>query len=359
MPGLDGLRAISIVFVIISHLLWMPSFPWHWIAAILNPGDLGVRIFFVISGFLITTLLVREKENTGTISLLNFYRRRTLRIFPAYYTFLVCVFLLVSYGVLYIEPVDYLYSITYTFNFKGQQGTWWLGHTWSLAVEEQFYLLWPLVVRGLNRYAVLWVAVFWASVGPLLRVATLVRGTAFSDRWGSAFPLVADPIAVGAILAIVLSFDRPRELLKRVVAGRAAWLAPIVGLALASLANRPRMFPHPLIFTAVCLPLVNIGIAIFIAKIVSSPRGFIGYILNCPAIVAIGVLSYSLYLWQMLFIHSVSVPWLMAFPLNLVWLVVVAMLSFLLIERPFNRYGHRRKNHHVLPSQTESVTVIG
>src|SRR5205085_7762170 len=108
------------------------------------------------------------------ISLRRFYYRRLLRIFPAYYVFLACVFVLAWLGVIALERSDFLYTLTYTFNMKGRQDTWWVGHTWSLAVEEQFYLLWPLVVQRCRPSTALKVAVASVFIPPLARGALLI-----------------------------------------------------------------------------------------------------------------------------------------------------------------------------------------
>src|SRR4029079_8817070 len=109
IPGLDGLRAISVLFVIYAHLLWAPSFGMRFLTRFIRPADLGVRMFFVISGFLISSILLDEKRRSGTISLRRFYFRRSLRIFPAYYVFLAVVFGLAAASVLVLDRSDYLY----------------------------------------------------------------------------------------------------------------------------------------------------------------------------------------------------------------------------------------------------------
>ena len=108
----------------------------------IDHGRLGVQIFFVISGFLITSLLLREKESTGSISLKLFYARRTLRIFPAFYLFFITIAVLSYLRLIELPRYDLLHAATYTMNYSGN-GTWWMGHLWSLSVEEQFYFVWP------------------------------------------------------------------------------------------------------------------------------------------------------------------------------------------------------------------------
>src|SRR5664280_2047254 len=156
IPSLDGLRAVSIIIVVWAHarassrLLGLYAF-------------FGVQIFFVISGYLITSLLLREHERTGTINLRTFYYRRMLRIFPAAYVYILAV------AIVFQPPLHYLaYAFTYTSCYAGPHGPWMLSHLWSLSVEEQFYLLWPfaLLLAFPSRKRILWVVMLCV---PLLR----------------------------------------------------------------------------------------------------------------------------------------------------------------------------------------------
>ena len=336
IPGLDGLRAFSIICVLISHLLWVPNFPFKMIGRVINPGDLGVRTFFVISGFLITTLLLQEKNKLGRISLKRFYFRRTLRIFPAYYAFLACVFLLAAWRMITLERSDYAYTLTYTFNLKGTQPTWWIGHTWSLAVEEQFYLLWPIVVARCTTGTIRRIALFWFFAGPIGRALLSLTSPAFSSQWHIAFPFVADPIATGALLALWWRDGKNRLALGELTSKTWIWLVPVLVFAIECLDHRPNFFPHPIVFQSVLMPIVNIGIAAIVAWAASTQKGGLGRLLNSQSMIAIGVLSYSLYLWQMLFLNPISTSALLRFPLDLVWTFLAALVSFCLIERPFN-----------------------
>jgi len=141
IPGLDGIRALAVLLVIANH------FGFEWIN-----GALGVLIFFVLSGFLITWLMLREVDRTGRVSLRNFYRRRILRIFPAFYAFW-----LFGVGTYLVRGhyLDWGQALSAFFYFSN----YWMGlvpsdcmlfpHTWSLTIEEQFYLLWPMLLVGL------------------------------------------------------------------------------------------------------------------------------------------------------------------------------------------------------------------
>ena len=163
-PSLDGVRALAVGVVMGTHTD-LPGFK--------RGGGFGVDVFFVLSGFLITTLLLEERAETGRISLGSFYVRRALRLFPALLAVLAAV---AFYAYAFADPqlrddllAEAAYAITYTTNFGWLHGLndAWLGHTWSLALEEQFYLLWPptllVIVSRLGR----------RTLGPLLTVAVV------------------------------------------------------------------------------------------------------------------------------------------------------------------------------------------
>ena len=143
IPGISGLRALSIIMVLMSH--WGYFHP-KGIFFIINNGAFGVNVFFVISGFLITTLLMKEEVDSGKISLRNFYIRRTLRIFPAFYFLLLFYFVLQLFHVITISVPSWITSLTYTKYFPIKNGNDnYTFHFWSLSIEEHFYLIWPFL----------------------------------------------------------------------------------------------------------------------------------------------------------------------------------------------------------------------
>ena len=154
MQGLDGLRAIAVACVLVAHASDSPDNPTllYRIALELRLGALGVKLFFVISGFIITWLLLREERRHGDISLRFFWLRRSVRIIPPLAGYLAVVFLL-SFFFQHIapNPRDYLAAITFSWGWWADVENWWVGHTWSLSIEEQFYALWPLAFTLLIR----------------------------------------------------------------------------------------------------------------------------------------------------------------------------------------------------------------
>src|SRR6185295_707232 len=133
IPTLDGIRAVAFAFVLCAHTLGTGILPMTSRVHVF--GDIGVRTFFVLSGFLITTLLLRERARFGAISLRGFYLRRALRIFPAFYTFLAVVIVLRAAGLATASDRDLVFAGTYTMNFHADRA-WHVGHLWSLSVEE-------------------------------------------------------------------------------------------------------------------------------------------------------------------------------------------------------------------------------
>src|SRR5947207_1759718 len=151
LPSLDGWRAVAIAMVVMSHFTAVRGFspPAWWTQAF--QGNLGVRIFFVISGLLITYLLLLEAERRGRPSLRSFYTRRVLRIFPVYFLYLGVVVGLTLAGLYTDTATAWIGSLPFTRNFIGQTQSL-TGHYWSLAVEEQFYLVWPITLVALRLW---------------------------------------------------------------------------------------------------------------------------------------------------------------------------------------------------------------
>ncbi len=177
LPSLDGWRAVSILLVLGFHSSFIQGFPvWlHPAFGWIFDGNLGVRFFFVISGFLITWLLLQEMNRAGSISLKDFYIRRCLRILPVYFTFLGVLALLQFFGAAKQSSASWIGALTFTRNLFGNDAI--SGHLWSLSVEEQFYLLWPgiflLASGGKNLRTTLRVLIFGILLAPFFRALSL------------------------------------------------------------------------------------------------------------------------------------------------------------------------------------------
>lgn len=331
IPTLDGLRAVAIGLVIAAHALGTGVLPMDGRLAGFA-GDLGVRSFFVLSGFLITTLLIREANAQGTISLGRFYLRRACRIFPAFYAYLFVVALLAVAGAIQLKDGDLFAAATYTMNFHADR-SWEVGHLWSLAVEEQFYLLWPLVLVtvGMTRA---WWAVAAVFAAPLFRIALWRWFPQHSDLTDQAFPCVFDALATGCVLAVAIPALTKSAACRRFVESRWLWIVPVMFIATLAIRN-------PWLRLGPAMTLANIGIALVILRCIARPNHSVGRVLERPSLVWVGGLSYSLYLWQQLFLNRHSELWFHQFPINIVFAFATAVACHYAIERPFLRLNER------------------
>lgn len=332
LPSLDGLRAISIVLVLLGHLSGTRGF----VRLNLGVGDyahLGVVVFFVISGFLITRLMLSEYAAKGRISLRLFYARRALRLFPASYAYIACVCLLWWGGVVHLQAKDIWHAVTYTVNYLPGR-SWQIGHLWSLSVEEQFYLIWPctFVLLGLRRAG--WVAAGAILLGPVARSCAwlFLRGTPYGDL--EIFPMVADSLAMGCLLAKIGGWLQGKNWYLQLF--RPVYSFGLVALIL--LINRYMGYTVVAVFGS---SVINLSLAVLIHRSVYRSSDWIGQLFNWRPIAFVGVLSYSLYLWQQLFLDRNSTAWVNAFPQNLVFAVAAALASYFLLEKPLLKLRHR------------------
>jgi peptidoglycan/LPS O-acetylase OafA/YrhL len=340
-PGLDGVRAIAIAAVFAFHFRVAHSFG----------GYLGVDVFFVLSGFLITALLVQERTRKGGISLRAFYLRRARRLFPALYILLITVTVYAAVRPHQVENQtvrrDVLGSLFYVTNWinasVGFQPVRMLSHTWSLAIEEQFYLLWPaIVVVLLWRRAPRWAVVSVAIGGVVL---SAVDRAILVHHYGNV-PRVAQGLdtrgAGGLLLGCTLGLLVAWRLIPA-AAERFAAPGAVVGLALLIFAFVGPRYADART-TAVYydgLPLVALGTALLIFGVLFAPSGIVTRVLSLPPMVWIGRVSYGLYLWHVPVSHifrpsGISVG-LEGNALRLFWLAVTLLVvtaSFYLVEQP-------------------------
>ena len=336
LPSLDGLRAISIALVLYGHSSGTLAFP---IAR--DPFGLarvGVQTFFVISGFLITKLLLAEIASRGTISLSGFYRRRVLRIFPAFYAYLFITLALVMAGLLLIPFEDMVHAATYTINYVINRN-WSVGHLWSLAVEEQFYALWPLTLFFLGRKRSFSLACGVLLLVPVIRIAQFYLWPSHRLGITEEFHTIADCLATGCLLAGCQDWLWEQERYRRFLTSWKFWLAP------CAIAVTIIFGVHPLLKWLILIPIFNLSIALCIDRWTRFPDADpVALFLNWKPVAFVGVLSYSLYLWQQPFLDRYAFHLWNRFPINIVLAFVAALGSYYLVERPFLnlRYGSRQ-----------------
>lgn len=329
---LDGWRAIAVLLVIGAHAAHLMRETGTWIgahaAAFFEHAGFGVDIFFALSGFLICSLLLREKE-AGSIDLWAFYRRRFFRIVPPLAAYLAAVVALGLLGYVKISEAEVVAALLFCRNYVA--GAWYTGHFWSLAVEEHFYIVVPLALAFCTKQRALRIALV-AAIG-----CALVRFVEWKLSAGA--PMIEfrtearfDTLMYGAIMAIAAHTPASRAWLERALTARTA--AALLGVALVLLVVFPAM-PARRTVVALTLPLL-------VAYTVLSPHGAAGRILETGWLRLIGRLSYSLYLWQMLFLTPRNeLGWIQTAPGAILGTVACALASYYLIERPAIAFGHR------------------
>lgn len=325
IPSLDGLRTISIALVVANHVQMSYS---QKLEDIYNFGNLGVRIFFVISGFLITGLLLKELNETGRIALLKFYFRRTLRIFVPFYFFLLIVFVATVLGwIPSISTENFFNTATYTSNYLGNEA-WDITHSWSLAVEEQFYLIFPgiLAFLGIVRTKKILLAVILFA--PIARLLYFIHYGETDFFWfTTAFHHNMDSLAIGCLLALFQQKLHSNIAYQYFLKSKFALLFPIPIFILNNQKN------HPKFAVSIAITMLILLIAMFIDWSVVNVESFFGKILNSRPIVLIGMMSYSIYLWQQPFFSPYNKAIFTTFPINFAAMMVASTLSYYLIEK--------------------------
>jgi len=338
IPSLDGLRAISICLVLFAHTSGTQYFP-SFVFLRRNLGNFGVRVFFVISGFLITTLLLKELRSKGRISLPDFYLRRLFRIFPAAYAYIAVMAVLTAFGLTALEWSDIVHGLTYTVNYDRIR-PWLMIHLWSLSVEEQFYLLWPATLAAGGIVGGFRVVVAVLVLAPFVRIGTQWFLPDLAWSVGSSFQTNADALGAGCLLALKRTELWAWAPYRRIAGSPLLWLAP----ALAMLVSLSFYSHDPLTLFA-GQSIMNFCILLTIDGCVRQPDSAVGRWLNHPLLCYIGVLSYSIYLWQEPFLDRTSTNWWNVFPLNLLCTATAALLSYYLVERPCLELRQRIGSH--------------
>ena len=341
IPYLDGLRGYSILTVVVLHCtnsIHVP--PWLIpVQLMLGNGQLGVDIFFAISGFLITTLLLRESDRTGTISLRGFYERRVARIFPAAYTYVAAIAVLAFIGTVHLRWGAFLAAGVFSWNygkllnlFAGSTDAEVFSHFWSLSLEEQFYLFWPGCLLLLGRLRSRNIALAAVVVLPFLRLASYALFPKSRDQLTEMFHTGIDQIFWGALVALAyikgthLKWSGNRWF---------GWLtlgyALVTVFAVAGAAEHFHGIGRFIAPTA-----YSSSASLLLMWLLSGNTGVIRAILQWKPLRWIGLLSYSLYVWQQIFIAPRS-PILTPFPINVGCALLAAIASYYLVESPLRK----------------------
>jgi peptidoglycan/LPS O-acetylase OafA/YrhL len=355
-PAFDGLRGIAVLLVLSAHFgaFLAPGFDaWP-----LRGGFLGVDLFFVLSGFLITTILLAELERSGRIRLKRFYLRRVTRLVPALLGLLAVhwVYTAIEGYSLRPERIGTAYALSFTANWAPTWGSnigdipLDLTHLWSLGIEGQFYLVWPFVLWALYRWATPRRMV--AAMGALIAVVAVVRPlelNAFNQAEFvySRFDARADALLAGALIAVLYARGRLPALTAR------RWLAAAgaAGFAVALVFARP---DSPALYWGGFTAIAIAGAAIL--SVTLERRSSLANALSWSPLRSLGLASYSIYLWHLpvylwavRVVHSPGVP---RVALALSVTALMSTLSYWLLERPY-----MARRGRLTPSHPPLVTV--
>ena len=349
LPTLDGWRALAIGLVLLAHgsesmqLVFQSDWLAHS-ATFKKLGLLGVQLFFGLSGFLITSKLIEEENRRGQVSLRSFYIRRAFRILPASVFFLAVVGVLAINGVLDVSLGRWLSTLLFAANYTQAEHSWYLGHFWSLAVEEHFYFLWPaafLLLKMARRRLVLVLAMaLLIALWRALDFRFQISGSSPAVFWGRT-DIQADGILWGVLTALLYGDAVFKKRLQQWYAHPLGWPVLLAALLLIeALPSGNWKLDFPLIsLKALLIPLLILGTVV-------QDKRFTSRLLESAPLRLVGRLSYSLYLWQQLFLvwsdeRVAGLAWVQVFPYNLIAVFVCASLSLLLIENPLIALGHR------------------
>ena len=344
---IDGWRGVSVILVLAGHAIgYRIGVDVEPIKNVLHSpadlflnlllrvagslGEVGVEFFFVISGYLITSLLFSEERKRGKISFKAFYVRRIFRISPAFYVYIIAVLCLTVWGPLVAKPEAFVRSSLYICNVSGFSCSWWLAHTWSLSVEEQFYLCWPILFALLGTRR---------KTGIAIIATALIIGSAWLD-----ILLPFAHIAIGAAVALINSL---KELITRLSS------KGIVAVMAIILLVKPLTFPVPMISNLVFILQPILVSFILFGTLYNPSCSRFRIFLSNKALVKVGLVSYSLYLWQQLSLapndwggRSTGASGLYAdYPvLTSLMFIPIAVISYNFLELPLIRYGHNISN---------------
>lgn len=342
-PALDGLRAYAALAVLAYHT----AITAFWL------GWTGVHFFFVLSGFLIVSILLDSKDAENYFKV--FYARRFLRIFPIYYLALFSVTIVAIMAKRDIS--SFFWYLFYAQNFKLAFHNWnittfphWLNHTWTLAIEEQFYILFPLLVKYLKRGALAIVCFGFILLAVFVRYYLSLKFPGNTINWGNTFANF-DFLAAGALLAIGIKQIKPKTIL--------AWLWVLFALfIIAYFILAPHPFMHPIYLNQPRGQFFLIGLLLFaciaVFTLVTQRNKILSLLFENRAVVYIGKISYGLYLYHYPFFkladyfgrHYAITNVFVLVGIKLAGSLLVAGLSFRYFETPImklkNKYRYNQ-----------------
>ena len=332
---IDGFRGLSIGLVVVGHLMqfrfqdylqlppiaipgytdeFIPQLPFNFGHLL---GDIGVNLFFIISGFLITSLLLHEETKRGSISVRAFYTRRILRILPAFYAYLLAIAALTLIGLVHVPYSNILRSGAFLSDLHRFPSHWFVAHTWSLSVEEQFYILWPALLIVFAK------ARGWLGLAIFVGLLALSPVSPLATRFAY--------IAIGALYAMSPRVKREIDAI-----GARSW-APLLAIGLFAIA----VMPPGVVFLD---NILNAAGPVLLAVLffgALAKQGPLCRLVDMVWLQRLGLISYSVYLWQQLSLGPTSMyggHWMLSLPF---FFLAPALISYFAIERPFIAIGRR------------------
>ncbi|WP_343523804.1 acyltransferase [Pedobacter sp.] len=348
IPSLDGFRAISIVLVVFCHSRFLNGFP-EYLFDFARQCDIGVTIFFVISGYLITKILQHEYQAAASINIKLFFVKRALRILPVfclYFLFILFVNQKLNLGV---NASNFIHALTFTTNFDSSPN-WYLGHFWSLSIEEQFYIFWPLLIILFQKKLRL-IIIFFIAYSCIIRVVhyKFNLNTGFYGFFSKS-----DPIMVGA-LAALSNIQNSMLFQKKSSINYSFQLIALVLIIFFTYCSAHGRFG------IMALPFGNVIIACAIMYIILSyttyKNNYFFRLLNSRLFIHLGLLSYSIYIWQQFFIfQGIS---LLNGPLyKLATIYLVSLISYNFWEKPFLKIKQLLTKKYVLAKKPILKTLL-
>jgi len=356
-PGLNNLRFLAAIVVLVFHQEYkkkLLGFEYHLLDKLTIIGDLGVTLFFVLSGFLITYLLIAEKNATNTIKIKKFYMRRILRIWPLYYLILGLGFFILPHIGFFnlpttalIDTTSFLQLVLFFFFFANigfsiYGNLSYIDQTWSVAVEEQFYLIWPFIIKyGRNILPVLWVIIIIFAGARGFVGSIYQHGEIYRKAYGILYYLRIDNMAVGGVFAYIL-FYKKTEALKLIFN---KYLQGVNMVLLAVLWGAGYVIPYIHHFAyAIMFGIIIINVAASSNAIFQVKNRLVDYL---------GQISYGIYMYHNIMIvaslklcanflgSSSTAFFIVSYSVSILLTLIVAHLSYQYIEKYFLSFKNR------------------
>lgn len=330
IKGFNGIRGIAVLMVLVTHFKLSNYLLYEIDITSIYHGTTGVYIFFCLSGFLITYILIKEFEKTKTLNIKNFLIRRALRLLPVMIAYCLVLLLLMSFGYIETNIPSLIYAITYTTNFSLRKHySPLLYHFWSLSVEEHFYLFYPLFFKLKSKIKILiilGVLIIISLIVKVLQVNYILYVKQLTDNYRWTIPAIL-PILTGAFMALSITYPKVKQFIEN---------NKFLLLAMGFILFSSEVLIHTIYFKKLGLNYLfqSIGIAFILTFVFIHQKSIIVKILEFPPLTFIGKISYGLYIWHMLF-SDLVVKNIISLPIGVISSFFVSILSYYTIERYF------------------------